>query len=273
LMFRTAVRYKKIIHGPLSQEKLTKLRSGLFVASAKHNRPHDMVHLALVHRVGPLYETRLQVGLVPLISAIAYHKRNEHGSLNMKLPLRSMASHFIRHDFLSACLCVPREKSELALKYLTHFAALKESDLDVLLKDGSAPPLPSHPALHAEECVKRAAYGISPLAHTIHPPFSSSSLKCTDDDARHTANNTVLYGVNFNHDKLCAFAEANIPVCTDLVPGASDSYVGGERRQQGPEKSAFVAIDIRINLREYNSAQDVPADKGDPKLAAVQSEL
>ncbi|GMR50257.1 hypothetical protein PMAYCL1PPCAC_20452, partial [Pristionchus mayeri] len=39
------------------QEQLTKLPSGLTVASAKHNGPTDLVHLALTYRAGARYDT------------------------------------------------------------------------------------------------------------------------------------------------------------------------------------------------------------------------
>ncbi|GMR50252.1 hypothetical protein PMAYCL1PPCAC_20447, partial [Pristionchus mayeri] len=61
--------------------------------------------------------------------------------------------------------------------------------------------------------------------------------------ARMVANNAILYGVNIDHDELCAFGEANIPASEAPAPRAPPSpYVGGEWRNETDHKSVFVCI-------------------------------
>ncbi|GMR50244.1 hypothetical protein PMAYCL1PPCAC_20439, partial [Pristionchus mayeri] len=169
----TPVRYKKFIHGPLSQEQLTRLPSGLFVATAKHNKPPDVAHLALVYRAGIRYESTEQIGLTRLVRSIIFNNPKKIGSEQMQFPNGSEIRPFLTHDYLGVRVQMPLSSSQLALEYLRLIAALKERDLDhiihlnllssILHKDGSLYGHELPPSMLAADYVRRAAYGAGAL--------------------------------------------------------------------------------------------------------------
>ncbi|GMR50255.1 hypothetical protein PMAYCL1PPCAC_20450, partial [Pristionchus mayeri] len=188
---------------PWVQERLTRLRSGLLVASAK-GFPPDRSHLVLSYRAGTRYETSNQRGLVRLIRGIMDNPK-KIGRNPIRLPPGSEIASFLTPDILGVALTVPRHRSNQALEYLDRFTALKDCDLDlsVLPKDGLSPG----PSTFATEYVRRAAYGNGTLANPIEFKLPESRLKYTDDDVRHfaathmVANNAALVGVNVKHDE------------------------------------------------------------------------
>ncbi|GMR50242.1 hypothetical protein PMAYCL1PPCAC_20437, partial [Pristionchus mayeri] len=234
---------------PLVQEQLTKLPSGLIVASSMHNELHNNVYLALTYRAGARYESgSKQKGLAFLVSKIlsinAKGIGSESGQPGSKFV--GMAPQ-ITPDFLTMRVTVPRKKSMLALEYLGRIATLKDWELNELIKEvadgGGAPP----PARLIVEYVRRAAYGNGPLANTLREKISL--LRHTDEDVRNfaathmVASNAVLYAINFDHDELCKFGEEYIPTSKVPTPRAPPSpYVGGEVEHKKQFESVYVCI-------------------------------
>ncbi|GMR50237.1 hypothetical protein PMAYCL1PPCAC_20432, partial [Pristionchus mayeri] len=150
-------------------EQLTRLPSGLFIVSAKHNKPADLAHLALVYRAGIRYESNEQIGLTRLIRAIILNFPKKIGSEQIQFPSGSDIRPLLTHDYLGVRLQVPLSSSKLALEYLSLIADLKECDLDhiihlillsqVLPRDGSLSGLERPPDKLAADYVRRAAYG------------------------------------------------------------------------------------------------------------------
>ncbi|GMR50241.1 hypothetical protein PMAYCL1PPCAC_20436, partial [Pristionchus mayeri] len=121
---------------------------------------------------------------------------------------------------------------------------------------GPSPP----PHLLAAEFVRKAAYGSRSAILQIFFYFIISQI--LDEDVRHfaathmVASNTVLYGVNFELDELCAFGKAHVPASEEPAPRATASpYVGGEFRREARIEEAYVYVG-----GEGAALDDVPAN-------------
>ncbi|GMR50259.1 hypothetical protein PMAYCL1PPCAC_20454, partial [Pristionchus mayeri] len=153
------IRRQRSLGIPMIQEQLTKLPSGLTVASARHNGPTDLVHLTLTYRAGARYNID-QKGLSYLVSRIlSTSSQWDGGSNNFAVTTK------LTPDFLSVSMTAPRYKSKNALNVFGRLATLKDWELNELpevVPEGA--PLPVE--ILVADRVRIAAYGNGSLANS-----------------------------------------------------------------------------------------------------------
>ncbi|GMR50131.1 hypothetical protein PMAYCL1PPCAC_20326, partial [Pristionchus mayeri] len=251
MLFRAAVRRVHTIgsNAPLLvKEQLTKLPSGLVVASAEHSlRPPrtDWSHLGLTYRAGTRYQTEQQVGLASLVRANM--RRVLEKTMNEHTVAEYDVDSFCVPDFLGIRLSMPRCHSQLALNVLGDVVSFNDCQVDELSKPIAVDqPRVRAPRSFIEHGLRRVAFRGSLSDPTVS---RFERQKYFGDDIRDfastnlVANRAVLYGVNVEHDDLCTFGEAKVPESTEPAPSVPRSlYVGGEWRRKSELESAYVAI-------------------------------
>lgn len=232
-------------------EQITKLPSGLTVASVDHNGP--ISQLVLLFRAGSRYEGPNQHGLV-------HHLRNSVGRDSSNYPGLSLiwssvvsggrVNAFSTRDVYGVSLALPRDETSIGISILGHIAqpAFKPWDFEDVV-----PTLKVDNAYKAAydvafEDLHRAAYRNGPLARSVYASkvaIGKLSYKTLAEfSAKYlTTGQAVLYGTNIEHERMVLYGESHAPINSgQKIDAAPSPYKGGEWRRAAGGSLAHVLL-------------------------------
>uniref|UniRef100_A0A1I8ARR5 Peptidase_M16 domain-containing protein n=1 Tax=Steinernema glaseri TaxID=37863 RepID=A0A1I8ARR5_9BILA len=235
----------------ISEEKVSRLQSGLTVASVDVGGPVSNVVLAF--RAGARYESADEAGLV-------HHLRNLIGTdsanfLGTKMlwqagSIGAQLSSTATNDLLFVQMSVIRDNADIALSLLGELAqpACKAWDVDDRKETLSYDRAYSTPYDKLLEHVHKAAYRNGSLGNRIisknHRVGKVSFRQLADfADARLRAGEAALVGINVDHGNLLRYASEQLRLADGTAKAAAASpYLGGDVRHEANGDFAHVAL-------------------------------
>ncbi|KAK6047132.1 hypothetical protein COOONC_15362 [Cooperia oncophora] len=233
-------------------EQLTKLPSGLTVASVDHQGP--ISQLVLMFRAGSRYEGANQHGLV-------HYLRDSVGTDSANYPGLSLiwssavsggrVKAFTTRDIYGVSLALPRDETSVGISILGHIAQPAFKPWEV--EDQTLPALKvdnayKDPYNVAYEDLHRAAYRSGPLARSVYAPKTSigkiSYKTLAEFAAKHlTTGQAVLYGMNIEHERMVLYGDSHAPIANgQKVDAVASPYKGGEWRRPAGGSMAHVML-------------------------------
>lgn len=235
----------------VQSEQITKLPSGLTVASIDHNGP--ISQLVLLFRAGSRYEDTNQHGLV-------HHLRNAVGTDSANYPGLSLiwssavsggrVNAFSTRDVYGVSITLPRNETSVGISILGHIAqpAFKPWDVEDVLPTLKVDNAYKEAYDAAFEDIHRAAYRNGSLARSVYASkvnigkFSYKTL--ADFSTKHlTTGQAVLYGTNVDHERMVLYGESHAPINSGpKIDAAPSPYKGGEWRRPAGGSLAHVLL-------------------------------
>ncbi|XGW35493.1 hypothetical protein V3C99_019038 [Haemonchus contortus] len=233
-------------------EQITKLPSGLTVASVDHQGP--ISQLVLMFRAGSRYEGPNQHGLV-------HYLRDSVGTDSSNYPGLSLVwssavsggrvNAFSTRDVYGVSLALPRDETSVGISILGHIAqpAFKPWEIEDITVPGlKVDNQYKHPYDVAYEDLHRAAYRNGPLARSVYAPKSSigkiSYKALVDFAAKHlTTGQAILYGINIEHERMVLYGDSHAPIANgQKISPVPSPYKGGEWRRPAGGSMAHVLL-------------------------------
>ncbi|CAJ0610261.1 unnamed protein product [Cylicocyclus nassatus] len=220
-------------------EQVTKLSSGLTVASVDHQGP--ISQLVLLFRAGSRYETSSQHGLV-------HHLRNSVGTDSPLYPGLSLlwssavsggqVKAFSTRDVYGVSLALPRDEMSIGVSILGHIAqpACKPWELEDVVLTLKSDNVYKQPYDVVYEDLHRAAYRDGSLGRSVYASKDSIGKihykTLVDFVNKHlTTEQAVLYGLNTEHNRMVVYGETHAPLNNgQKIEAAPSPYKGGEWR-------------------------------------------
>ncbi|KAI1704282.1 insulinase (Peptidase family m16) domain-containing protein [Ditylenchus destructor] len=233
-----------------AEEYVSLLPNNLTVASVDLNG--TLSHFVLAIRAGSRYEQPDERGVVHAL-------RNYIGTdspQQMGMKLRTMAYHIgadltatISKDLLTIRMSVPRAKTHVALSLLGEFSqpTLPDFDLESVKRSLVHDIAHQNPFDVMVELLHEVAYRGDPLSNPILatrdsiPRLKHSSLGAFVK-SRFTASDSILVGVNTDHEVLLNYAAYQKIGNMASKPMNPSKYHGGAVRARGPTNNAHVAV-------------------------------
>ncbi|EYB87091.1 hypothetical protein Y032_0268g780 [Ancylostoma ceylanicum] len=232
-------------------EQVTRLPSGLTVASADHHGP--VSQLVLLFRAGSRYEGADQHGLV-------HHLRNSVGTDSAQYPGLSLiwssavsggrVNAFSTRDVYGVSLALPRDETSVGISILGHVAqpAFKPWELEDIIPTLKADNAYKQPYDVAYEDLHRAAYRNGPLARSVYASKDTigkiSYKTLVDFASKHlTTGQAILYGLNIEHERMVLYGDSHAPINNgQKINAAPSPYKGGEWRRPAAGSLAHVLL-------------------------------
>ncbi|CAD6188695.1 unnamed protein product [Caenorhabditis auriculariae] len=217
---------------PAPVERVTKLGSGLTVASFEMHGP--LSQLVLAFRAGTRYEQSHQNGLVHAIRCFAGRDTNSYPGSSVVWSAADSGANirsFATRDVFGVAFTVTRDQTARALSILGHAGAqpaFKPWELEDVL------PLVRSDIAHRTsydivfDDIHRAAFRNSALANPLYAPTERVGKVSTNDLAafakKHlVTGSAILYGTNIDHDTLIAYGENHSPIAHGAGGSSSTS--------------------------------------------------
>ncbi|KAJ1346998.1 hypothetical protein KIN20_001931 [Parelaphostrongylus tenuis] len=232
-------------------EQITKLPSGLTVASVDHKGP--ISQLVLLFRAGSRYEGPNQHGLV-------HYLRNSVGRDSANYPGLSLiwssavsggrVNAFSTRDVYGVSIALPRDETSVGISILGHIAqpAFKPWDVEDVIPTLKVDNAYKQAYDVAFEDIHRAAYRNGSLARSVYAPKvvidKLNYKELAEFSARYlTTEQAVLYGTNIEHERMVLYGESHAPINNgQKIDPTPSPYKGGEWRRPAGGSLAHVLL-------------------------------